>query len=70
MGYILTMKDELLKFRVSGHEKEAFQAAAKLAGISLSSWMRERLRRVSIKELEEAGKKIAFLQTTLESDEQ
>lgn len=42
-------------------EKRAFSDAAELAGISLSSWIGERLRRAARIELEEAGKPIAFL---------
>jgi len=59
-GYM--SKTELIKVRVTPEEKQSFQDAADLAGIALSSWIRERLRRVSVRELEEAGKKIAFLQ--------
>jgi hypothetical protein len=42
-------------------EKEAFKSAADLAGVSLSSWVRERLRRMAIRELEEVAHPIAFL---------
>jgi len=47
--------------RVSAPEKEAFELAASLAGISLSSWVRERLRLASIRELESAGKRVPFV---------
>jgi hypothetical protein len=43
-------------------EKEAFEKAAKLSGISLSAWVRERLRRAAIVELREAGLSIPFLE--------
>jgi hypothetical protein len=55
-------KVEVLLVRMTPGEKQAFQDAALLAGIPLSAWMRERLRREARKELEEAGQKIAFLQ--------
>lgn len=42
-------------------EKRAFQDAADLAGVSLSTWIRERLRKSAIKELEDAAIPIAFL---------
>ena len=41
--------------RVESTEKEAFQIAADLAGVSLSAWMRERLRQVATKELKGAA---------------
>jgi len=56
------MKTEVIKLRVTEAEKRAFQQASNLAGIGLSSWVRERLRRSAIRELEEAGRKIPFLQ--------
>jgi len=51
-----------MEIRVSPEEKAAFQAAAQLAGIPLSAWVRERLRRAAVRELEDAGQEIAFLQ--------
>jgi predicted HicB family RNase H-like nuclease len=55
------LRDESLLVRLGPDEKEAFKDAADLAGISLSSWVRERLRRVAIGELQEAARPIAFL---------
>ena len=54
-------KGDLLKLRVQIEEKESFQTAADLAGVSLSAWARERLRKVALVELKEAGQSIAFL---------
>jgi len=51
-----------LIMRVRTSEKEAFQQCADLAGISLSSWFRERLRLAAIRELESAGRRIPFVQ--------
>jgi len=54
--------DEYLELRVKASEKQAFKAAADLAGISMAAWARERLRRATIRELEEASVRVAFLQ--------
>jgi len=56
------MKAEVLKVRVEDAEKRAFQEAAKLSGLPLSMWIRERLRRAAVRELEDASRPIAFLQ--------
>lgn len=54
-------KTERVEIRLGSSEKEAFQLAADHAGLSLSSWMRERLRRAAKSDLEEAGERIPFL---------
>ncbi len=54
-------KTEVLQIRVTGPEKEGFELAAALAGISLSSWVRERLRLTAIRELESAGRRVPFV---------
>lgn len=59
------MKTTTLQIRLEPSEKEAFEMAAQLSGIGLSAWVRERLRRAAIRDLTEAGKQIAFLQTAL-----
>ena len=56
------MKTESVEVRMQSTEKQAFREAAQLAGIPLSAWIRERLRRTAIRELGEAGKQVAFLQ--------
>lgn len=56
------MKTEVMRFRLQPEEREAFEAAADLAGVPLSAWIRERLRRAARRELEEGGQQIAFLQ--------
>jgi uncharacterized protein (DUF1778 family) len=55
-------KSEFMKIRLEPAEKRAFHEAADIAGVALSAWMRERLRRAARRELEEAGRQIAFLQ--------
>ena len=42
-------------------EKAAFNTAARLSGLSLSAWMRERLRSAAIDELRKMGKEVPFL---------
>jgi hypothetical protein len=63
------MKTDTLQIRLQPKEKEAFEIAAKLSGIPLSSWVRERLRRSTIRELEEAGFQIPFLQVMDEGND-
>lgn len=54
-------KTEALLIRLMIAEKEGFQLAADIAGISLSSWVRERLRLSAIRELEQAGRRVPFV---------
>jgi hypothetical protein len=51
-----------LDMRLEATEKEGFRAAAELAGLDLSAWIRERLRRIARDELKEAGRPVPFLQ--------
>jgi hypothetical protein len=57
----MSEKDQVIQIRVSLSEKAGFVEAAALAGIPLSSWVRERLRLTAIRELENAGRKIPFI---------
>jgi hypothetical protein len=59
------MRDNLLQLRLAEDEKEAFQIAAKLAGLGVSAWVRERLRRAARIELQEHGQQVPFVQTLL-----
>lgn len=63
----MMQKTDWIKLRLEPAEKQAFEQAAKLAGVGLSAWVRERLRRSAIRELGEAGQQIAFLQSMLEA---
>jgi hypothetical protein len=47
--------------KLDAAEKEAFRDAADLAGVPLSTWVRERLRQIAVRELERASRPIAFL---------
>lgn len=54
-----------LGIRLDPDEKEAFDAAAKLSGLALSAWVRERLRHAARKDLEAANMRVAFLRPRL-----
>jgi hypothetical protein len=54
-------KAKLVQLRLSVLEKQGFTEAAELAGIGVSTWMRERLRQAAIRELEGAGKRVPFV---------
>ena len=54
-------KTDVLRDRLSESEKEAFQTAADIAGISVSSWVRERLRMAAVRDLEGAGMRVPFI---------
>ena len=55
------VKTGWLEVRCEEAEKEAFRTAAEAAGLPLSGWIRERLRKVARKELEDMGMPVAFL---------
>ena len=54
-------KADLLQIRLEKVETETFQKAAEIAGIPLSAWARERLRRIAVKELEQVGLRAPIL---------
>ena len=53
-------KSEMLRLRLDADEKEAFERAAEIAGLTVSSWVRARLRRAARIELEEVGEQVPF----------
>jgi uncharacterized protein (DUF1778 family) len=53
-------KTEMMRLRLQPEEKMTFEHAAELAGLPLSAWVRERLRRAARIELEDAGERVAF----------
>ena len=59
------MRTESLELRVEPIEKKAFQEAAKLSGLPLSAWARMHLRRIAIREFEEAGKRLDLSATAV-----
>jgi uncharacterized protein (DUF1778 family) len=54
-------KKEQILLRLSTEEKLGFEQAAELAGLTTSSWIRERLRLAAIRDLETAGIKAPFI---------
>jgi len=54
-------KTAMIKFRLESREKQSFEEAARLSGIDLSAWIRERLRKAARCELEDAGLPVAFV---------
>jgi uncharacterized protein (DUF1778 family) len=56
------IKTEYIEIRVEKSEKDTFRAAADAAGLPLSGWIRQRLRRDAKKELEDLGLPVAFLE--------
>lgn len=54
-------KSVTIQIRLTQQEKAGFLAAAQIAGIPLSSWVRERLRQAAIRELEGAGERVPFV---------
>ena len=56
-------KSEVVQFRADALEKQAFEQAAKDAGLTVSSWVRERIRQVCRDELEKNGRKVPFLRS-------
>jgi hypothetical protein len=54
-------KARFLQVRLQNAEANDFATAAELAGIPLSTWVRERLRIVAKRELKEHGRPVGFL---------
>lgn len=54
-------RHDYLELRLRALEKRTFKDAAALAGLPLSTWVRERLRRAAIRELEDANLTIPLL---------
>lgn len=55
-------KARVMQLRIEDSEKEGFEKAAGLSGLSLSAWARERLRKSAVRELEEASLPIPFIE--------
>jgi predicted HicB family RNase H-like nuclease len=56
-----TALSESILLRLEPAEKAAFRDAAAAAGLPLSAWVRERLRKLARRELENIGQPVAFL---------
>jgi uncharacterized protein (DUF1778 family) len=53
-------KTDTARLRLTPDEKAAFQEAAKIAGVSFSTWARQTLRRAAIREFHDAGRRLDF----------
>ena len=56
------VKTEYIEIRCEVGEKQSFRDAADAAGMPMSGWIRDRLRRAARKELEDLDKPVAFLE--------
>jgi uncharacterized protein (DUF1778 family) len=56
------VKTEYIEMRVEQSEKQTFRDAAEAAGMSMSTWIRDRLRRTARKELQDLNRPVAFLE--------
>lgn len=59
------MRDYNLQVRMPVSERDSYKAAAEVSGLSVSSWVRDRLRKASRQELQSAGIKVPFLDGAL-----
>ena len=57
----MVAKSQSMEIRMTPSEKDAFRRASEIAGLEVSAWVRERLRRAATRELEDAGEIAAFL---------
>jgi uncharacterized protein (DUF1778 family) len=55
------VKTEYIELRVEQTEKQTFRDAADAAGMPMSGWIRDRLRRSARKELEDLNRPVAYL---------
>ena len=58
------MKDYNLQVRLTQAERDTLKIAADTAGLSVSAWLRDRLRRAARSELQSAGIKVPFLEAS------
>jgi uncharacterized protein (DUF1778 family) len=57
-----SVKTEYIELRCETAEKDSFRDAADAAGMPMSGWIRDRLRRAARKELEDLERPVAFLE--------
>lgn len=58
------LRNKPMLIKLESTEKEAFKDAADLAGVPLSTWVRQGLRRLASKELSKASRPVAFLKAS------
>lgn len=56
------MKDYNLQVRLTHAEKDTIRVAAEASGLSVSAWLRDRVRKVARNELQSSGIKVPFLE--------
>jgi hypothetical protein len=61
-GCGMTEKTDVIQVRMSADEKLSFERAAEVGGVSLSAWVRNRLRAAALNELQGAGLKVPFVE--------
>ena len=62
LHYISLMsRSTTIQIRLTEEEKDGFDMAADIAGIPLSSWVRERLRMAATQDLTRVGQRAPFL---------
>ena len=59
----MTEKSNVVQVRMTPDEKLSFEKAAALGGVSLSAWVRKRLRSAALSDLQAAGMKVPFVET-------
>ena len=57
----MSPKTEFMRLRLQLEERRAFEQAAIIAGVPLSAWAREHLRRAARVELVDAGRRVPFI---------
>lgn len=62
-------KNSQLLIRVSDIEKEGFERAAEISGVGVSTWARQVLRSAAIKQVQEIGEKVSFLEAEKQDKE-
>lgn len=55
-----------MQVRMSKSEIETFKNAARLSGITVSSWVRDRLRKAARQELQSSGQRVAFIEDSID----
>ena len=55
-------KTNVIQVRITKSEQEGFKRAAEISGIGLSAWARQKLRSAAIRDLQEVGEAIKFLE--------
>jgi uncharacterized protein (DUF1778 family) len=58
----MTEKTDAIQVRMTADEKSSFEMAAAVGGVSLSAWVRYRLRAAALNELQGAGLKVPFVE--------